>query len=149
MKNLKKQIKSFLTLLAILSIKFFLISSFSVVLAQTSQGSHLEQDVFSTVGEIGYGESGEPKDIRIIVARIINVVLGLLATIFLILVVIAGFQWMTSGGNQEKTKSAMGKIKNALIGLIIISISWSISFFILRRLEAVTRGTNYLDIPNH
>jgi hypothetical protein len=147
MKKIKKQITSFLILLAILSIKFFIISSFSVVLAQTSQNTYLEQSEFSDVGQIAYGESGTPSDIRIIVVKIINVVLGLLATIFLLLVVIAGYKWMTSGGNQEKTKEASGQIRSALIGLIIITISWSISFFILRRLVAISQGHLYYADP--
>ncbi len=146
MHNFKRQTISFLTLLIILSIKFFLIFSFSVALAQT-QESHLDQNIFKEVAGHGYGESGAPHDVRVIVARIVNVVLGLLATIFLILVVIAGIQWMTSGGNQEKTKEAMSRIKSAIIGLIIVTVSWSISFFILRRLEAISQGTDYMSTP--
>lgn len=139
MKKIKKQVSSFLLLLLILSFKFILISSFSVVLAQPAS-DHLDQQEFKQVGQIAYGETSTPTDVRIIVVRIINVVLGLLATIFLLLVVIAGFQWMTSGGNQEKTKAAMSRIKSALIGLIIVTLSWSISFFVLRRLLAISQG---------
>ncbi len=148
MNKIKKQIKSFLILLIILSAQFAIISIFSTVLAQSPSETYLNQSEFRQVAGIAYGESGAPRDIRIIVVQIVNVVLGLLATIFLLLVVIAGYKWMTSGGNQEKTKGAMSQIKSALIGLIIVTVSWSISFFILRRLLSISQGHhNYLNPP--
>ncbi len=144
MKKIKLHFYSFLLLILIISFQFILVSGLSIALAQSN--SHLNQEIFSQVGEHGYGEGGAPPDIRIVVVQIINVVLGLLATIFLVLLVMAGFQWMTSGGNQEKTKEAMSKIKNALIGLLIIMTSWGISYFILVRLRAIAGG--YVDYMN-
>ena len=146
MKKFKLHFHSFLLLLLIISIKFILISGLSVALAQPA--SHLEQDMFNQVGKHAYGETGQPLDVRIIVVRIINVFLGLLATIFLILLIIAGFHWMTSSGNQEKAKGAKDRIKNALIGLLIIMTSWGISYFILIRLRAIAGDHGYyLDPP--
>lgn len=71
--------------------------------------------------------SGQPEDIRITVAKMINVALGFLGVIFIGLTVFAGFQYMTSGGNQEKTSQAVGLLKNAVIGLLIILAAWSIT----------------------
>ena len=45
-------------------------------------------------------------DIRIIIAKIIRVVLGLLGTIVLGLMVYAGAIWMTSAGNEDKITQA-------------------------------------------
>ncbi len=146
MKKFKLHFHSFLLLLLIISFKFILISGLSIVLAQPT--SYVEQETFSQVGEHAYGETGQPLDVRIMVVRIINVFLGLLATIFLVLIIIAGFHWMTSSGNQEKTKSAKDRIKSALIGLLIVMASWGISYFILIRLRAIAGGHGYyLDPP--
>lgn len=71
--------------------------------------------------------SGQPEDIRITVAKMINVALGFLGVIFIGLTVFAGFKYMTSGGNQEKTSQAVGLLKNAVIGLLIILAAWSIT----------------------
>ncbi len=80
-------------------------------------------------------------DPRIIASRIINVVLGTLAIIFLIIIVYAGFLYMTSGGDPAKTQTAIAWIRNAIIGLIIILSSWAIAHYIIQKLiEAATGG---------
>lgn len=68
-----------------------------------------------------------PRDIRITVVRLINVVLSLLGAVFIVLTIFGGFQYMTSGGNEEKTKKAVDILKAAIIGLIIILFAWSIT----------------------
>jgi uncharacterized membrane protein len=88
--------------------------------------------VNSQVGmkEIGtaFGNS-TPADIRATLAQIINVVLGFLGVIFLILAVYAGFMYMTAAGNEEKTKSALDMLRNAIIGLVIVLAAWAITRF--------------------
>ncbi|MFA7087939.1 MAG: hypothetical protein WC146_01210 [Patescibacteria group bacterium] len=84
----------------------------------------------NTVGQKAYGNE-RPQDIRIIIVKAINVVLSFLGIIFFGLVVFAGFQYMTSAGNEEKAKKATGLLSNAIIGLIIILASWAISRYVL------------------
>jgi len=43
--------------------------------------------------------------------------------LFLYLIV-AGFGWMTSGGDPKKTQSAKDKLTNALVGFIIIFVAY-------------------------
>lgn len=38
--------------------------------------------------------------------------------------IIAGFGWMTSGGDPKKTQSAKDKLTNALVGFIIIFVAY-------------------------
>jgi hypothetical protein len=53
---------------------------------------------------------------------------------------------MTAGGNEEQLKKAQKNLSNAVIGLVIILASWSISYFILRRMVAIaTNEMNYLN----
>lgn len=67
-------------------------------------------------------------------ATVVWVALGLLGVIFLALIIMAGFKWMTAGGNDEQIKSATNTIKAATIGLIIVVLAYSITYFIFRRL---------------
>jgi hypothetical protein len=80
------------------------------------------------VGDIGnvYGGS-TPTDIRTLIAQIIVVCLELLASIFIVLTIVAGFQYMTSGGNEEKTGKAVALLRNAIIGLVIVLVSWAVT----------------------
>ena len=38
---------------------------------------------------------------------------------------------MTSGGNEEDIKKAKALMKNAVIGLIIILVSWSLTYYLI------------------
>jgi len=55
--------------------------------------------------------------------------LGLIA---LVIVLYAGFMWMTSGGNEEKISKAKKILSAGVIGLIIILASYAITSFILQ-----------------
>jgi hypothetical protein len=83
-----------------------------------------------TIGGLAYNSAGEPQDLRITIVKIINIVLTFLGVIFLALIIVAGFQYMTSGGNEEKIKKSVGLLKNAIIGLVIIMAAWAITRYI-------------------
>lgn len=76
----------------------------------------------------------------------IQLVLSLLATIFLVLIVIAGFNWMTAGGKEEVITKAQKSIKEATIGLAIVLAAYAITWFIFEQLqvagEFTTGGTD-------
>ena len=90
-----------------------------------------------------FGNSA-PDDIRYTIVRFINISLLFLAVIFLVLVLIAGFKYMTAAGNEEKVNLAIKQITNAVIGLVIVLLAWGISFWILMRVQAAITGANYL-----
>ena len=75
-----------------------------------------------------------------VISTIITIVLGLLAIIFVALLVYAGFLWMTASGNEEQVKKATGLIKNAIIGLIIILAAYSITYFVFNVLRTGVSG---------
>ncbi len=91
----------------------------------------------------------------VIIARIINVALGFLGVVAIVLIIYAGFQWMTSRGEEEKVIRAKKIITRAVIGLFIILIAFGIVQWVLRVLgvetgsdavptpatSAITRGT--------
>jgi len=73
-------------------------------------------------------------DIRVIIARIINVALGLLGIILVSIIIYGGYLYMTSGGNEEQIGKAKKILKNAVIGLAIILSAWAIVLFVMRML---------------
>lgn len=79
-------------------------------------------------------------DIRTIVGRIIYVALGIMGTVLLVIIIYAGFLWMTAGGNEEQIETAKKWIKNAVIGLAIILASYAITYFIITRLMGAIIG---------
>ena len=91
-----------------------------------------EEGGIDEIGDKAFGQSSDnPTDVRSIVVIVINVFLTLLAIIFLIIIVIAGYTWMTAAGNDDKVNEAKAKIRTGIIGLLIVLSAWSISKFIL------------------
>lgn len=77
-------------------------------------------------------------DIRLIIARIIQVALGLLGIVLVVLIMYAGFLWMTAGGNEEQITKAKAMLKNAVIGLVIILSAVAIVTFVINGLLEAT-----------
>lgn len=80
------------------------------------------------------------RDIRIIIADIINIALGLIGVFFVVLLIIAGYRYLTSGGNAETNKKALGTITSSIIGIAIILSAYVIARFVLQSLLSATTG---------
>jgi len=52
--------------------------------------------------------------------------------LFMARIIIAGYEWMTAGGNSEKIELAKKKIKNATIGLLIFAIVYFLAYFFVK-----------------
>jgi heme/copper-type cytochrome/quinol oxidase subunit 2 len=83
--------------------------------------------------------SATPKDPAEIVGGLISTVLSVLGIIAVVLIIYAGFIWMTAAGNTEKIDKAKKILGNAVIGLIIILMAYSITYFVTRSLLNATR----------
>jgi amino acid transporter len=73
-----------------------------------------------------------------VVGVVIEVFLGLLGIIFIFLIIIAGYNWMTAAGEEEKIRKAKSTISRAIIGLIIIVAAYAITYFVFNNLPGAT-----------
>ncbi|OIO46747.1 MAG: hypothetical protein AUJ28_01960 [Parcubacteria group bacterium CG1_02_37_51] len=69
-----------------------------------------------------------------IVASVVRILLGLLGVIFMIFIIVSGFQWMSAGGNKTAVEKARTRIINATVGLAIILLAWIITTFVISNL---------------
>jgi hypothetical protein len=83
---------------------------------------------------------GQQQELPVIIGNIINILLGFLGILFLVLLLWGGFEWMTAGGDKEKVTTATTRIRNAVIGLVIIVAAFAISNFVLTSLSKVSQG---------
>lgn len=93
------------------------------------------------VGAIGSEIKLGSGDVRTTAASIINVALGFLGIIAVVIVLLGGFKYMISGGNEEKTTEAKNLIVSGIIGLAIILSAWAITGFVISRLITATTQT--------
>lgn len=78
-------------------------------------------------------------DVRVTVARIIRVAMGLLGIVAVVIILIGGFTWMTAGGNSEKVDQAKQWIFAGIIGLAIILSAYAIASFVINQLYEATK----------
>jgi hypothetical protein len=103
-----------------------------IVHATPALAQEFDFGVFELSNILNLGE-GDPREIAV---RLINVSLEFLAIITLVVILWGGFQFLISGGNDEKVKRAGATIRNAIIGLIIIILSWTIVRFVITEFVA-------------
>ncbi|MEA3449801.1 MAG: hypothetical protein U9Q85_02385 [Patescibacteria group bacterium] len=70
---------------------------------------------------------------------IIKSFLSLLGIIFIILVITAGYNWMTAVGDETKVEKAKKMITRAVIGLIVIISAYAITAFVFKALDGAVQ----------
>lgn len=78
------------------------------------------------------------RDPREIAASVIRVVLGFLGIIAVLIILYAGFLWMTAAGNDDKIATAKSMMSAGVIGLIIILAAFGIATFVMNALVTAT-----------
>ncbi len=128
----------------------FLFSLFSLGIHHLTSVVYAQSEIpTENVDDFGVAQVGQNinvatpanADLRVLIVRIINVVLGFLGIVVVGIVLYAGYLWMTSQGNEEVVAAAKKMLVNATIGLVIIISAYTITTFILRSLLAAINGT--------
>ncbi len=76
-------------------------------------------------------ELGIPKDLASSVVKVSQYIIGFLALLSVVLLIYAGFTWMTAAGNEEKISSAKKTITAAVIGIAIVLLAGAIVAFVV------------------
>lgn len=105
-------------------------------MAPTAQGALISTNKANEINNNAWriGQAGEiysqNDSLEEKIGNVVKVVLGTLGTIFIILIVVSGYTWMTSGGNEEKVKKARANIKSSIIGLVVVLAAYAVSLFL-------------------
>lgn len=99
-----------------------------------------QNEVFLGKAGLGTGAS-----VSSVISRVIRVVLSFLGIIFLVLIIYAGFTWMTAAGNEDNIRRAKMVMTAAVIGLAIVLGAYIITYFILDKALEATKGGVGLD----
>lgn len=76
-------------------------------------------------------------DFGILLTRVINYFLGLVGLIAVLMLVIGGIRYITSGGNEQTIEKAKHTILYAIIGIVIVVLSYAIVFTITSTLRSL------------
>lgn len=116
-----------------ISLMMFLVPSFTPVQAQTSSsctngsgsGVDCPNEGLSAI-KSAFPGSSRASDLPTLVRIIINWALYLSAIVAVIFIIIGGFMYITSAGNESQATKGRTTLVNALIGLTIIVLSYLI-----------------------
>lgn len=78
--------------------------------------------------KVGEGGGAEPFKI------VLQVIFAIMGAVAVLIIVLSGFKFVTSGGNPEEVKKAKGTIIYAVIGLLVALIALSLVTFVIERL---------------
>ena len=84
----------------------------------------------ATAKKAQYGDT----DIYSTISTVISIVLSMAGLAFLAIMFYAGLRWMTARGNEEFITKAKSAMFGALIGFILVTVSYGLSAFIFGRL---------------
>lgn len=121
-KLFSRQNLLFLPLLALTVLFAYKFNAPDLAFAQDSGGLILGED---NPGRIA-GNTGGATDFRTLLLQFLNFFLGFLGLLAVLLVIYGGFLYMTAAGDDGKTENGKKVILYAVVGIIIILISFAL-----------------------
>lgn len=110
--------------------KIFLTLGITSILLFTAYPALAQFGLDKSGSSAGYGET----NIYSTISTVISVVLSVAGLVFLAIMFYAGLRWMTARGNEEFISKAKEAMFGALIGFILVTISYGASAFIFSKL---------------
>lgn len=116
------------------------ISVLPVLLMPTATYAQLSESLgnLTEVGTASGQASGAQAELPQLIGALIQVLLSVLGIIFVVLIIYAGFLYMTASGEKDKVDKAKSLMIQAIIGIVIIVAAYAISTFIMTALVGVT-----------
>jgi len=109
----------------------------SVTLAQDS-GLKKSLFLLNNLNTQVTGQTPSNEDrVALTVAALIQTAISLIGLIMVVLIVYAGFLWLTARGNDQQVERAQSYIKNAILGIIVIMMAYAITVFIVQQLTGI------------
>ncbi len=131
-----KRILATALLVGMLSFTAFAVVSAPVVEAQQPQFGGPTVNLFQNVSI----PNAAKRDLRDTIINVLNILLGFLGLIAVIIILAAGFMWMTAGGNEKRLETARKLLIQGFIGLILILAAWGIAYFVVTTFEQQLLG---------
>ena len=111
--------------------RFLQVSPVVTTLAYAKPAFAQAWDAFIPPYLIGFGGGS----VVTLVQRIINILILIAGVVAIIYLIVAGYQYITAGGNAEQATVARTGILNAVIGIIVIFASYLLVNFLFYRLQ--------------
>ncbi len=109
----------------------FLLLSFIIGAGATSPVLAQNSNINSNLTAFGTASGLPNVDLVTFVGNLVRIFLGMIGVVLVLIIIYAGWIWMTAEGDPTKVDKAKKIITNAIIGLIIMMLSFAIATFIM------------------
>lgn len=103
------------------------------LLLEGSGEDEISRQLGATATE-GFFYASERTNIYTSLALLIRYLISFVGLIFVVVILYAGFQWMTASGNEEQVGKAKKLLLNGVIGVVVVIVSVSIWAFVVENL---------------
>ena len=102
------------------------------ITADAVQGDQKVQSNLDTAAQYGFGitKGTDTPTIGTVIGRIATAILAFTGTVAFIIFLVGGFMWLTARGDDDQVTKARKFLMNGSIGVIIVVLAYSISYFI-------------------
>jgi len=110
------------------------------------QGDITGPECSGTVGDLSGNGNTAPCDssastsVSHLIKVAVNILSAVVGIIAVIMIIVAGLRYVTSGGKEEGVKGAKNTILYAVIGLVIVALAQLIVHFVLNQTTSATSG---------
>lgn len=121
-----------------------LLASPALITPNITHAQAIKKSVNCGGNKISLGDDCNPEDtkgsgpLETLIKNIINVLSAIVGAICVVMIIIGGFRYVTSGGDSNNVSGAKNTILYAIVGLIIVAFAQVIVQFVLQR----TTGTS-------
>ena len=126
--------------LAVLLLFIFLFSCFFIFMPHVFAQYGLEETISGT--PIAKGTIPQ------FVGTILKYIFGILGVILVALIIYGGVLYMTSAGSEEQTKTAKSVLTYAIVGVLIISLAFALTDYVLKTIINAGTITNETETTN-
>lgn len=109
-----------------------------------SRAQDIKNSFNNNLGSTGIGLGYSPVEngdtfVNTMIGKIITVLLGFVGVIFFVMIFMAGYQWLMSGGNADSIKKAKQRLTNSIIGLVVVLAAYLVTVFIYTQVKTITK----------
>jgi len=84
--------------------------------------------------DLAYGGGGSNESIAEVLGQIITWILGFVGALAILMIIVAGIMYLTSGGDEGRVENAKRWLIYAIVGLIVALLGWVIVNTVITKL---------------
>jgi hypothetical protein len=110
-----------------------------------------KSDVCTALGS-GAGCGSQPHngvDINNVITIAVNIMSSLVGVVAVIMIIVAGFKYVTSGGDSNSVASAKNTLVYAIVGLVVVAFAQIIVRFVLQKATGTPNRRGMITTAHH